>query len=463
MHNKAGTSLVEVLVTLVVFLVGIVSVVRIFPGGFFSMKHTENVAVANRLAQTELERWEGKSANLPGGILAWGESATSGVFTVYTDIDPDNLTEPIPPEGYYFTDVNRFRRIHGEATRIPVPSSANWSAGSIYILAFSPVAWSSDVPNPDPILVYGGQMRRLSLPRDPQDLRLRRHSEYAIDYEKAELYLLAVDRDRNYIIHYSYWQDVSGTMTLMPAVSVSIPVVPATPRDIDQGYQLVRIPALGGGDVSGMAGFQGIDYRSDSLHRQFDQRPVSNGGPVNWSGSDPYEFAVVDPIAGVLAFNPLGYDYTELTTRGKEPLVAYIDYTVLDWHIIREERKLSDYWTSPADLDTKLALRFIKKRDDTREFDGTVYGGLAPSFKLPYDVLAVDIETGASCTEASTVAFVLGPDGSQISTSERPAMQVNYKEGIIRFDPAFANVMAEDPSVRSPFQGKTFRLSLIHI
>jgi len=448
-NNNRGVSLVEVLVALVVFLIGMMAVVRMFPGGFATMKHSENVTLASRLAQAEIERWKGRSSNLPAGILAWGESGTAGVFVVYTDVDPENVSESIPPGGYYFSDANRFRRVHAEATKIPVPSGTRWNGASVYVLGFSPVACSTADPNPDPILVYGGPMRRRALRRYLPDLGLRSYNEYAIDYdysdgdsEAAVIYLRPAAFYREFVISYSYWKDSGPSSVRMETVlGQSLEVAAGVSRvDITVGTE--------GALLADEIGFRGIDHRSESLHRQFQELPVT-GGTVDWNLDDPYQFALADRLAGVLAFNPLGYGYEELTTRGKEPLTAYIDYTVLDWHIIREERRLPDVFSSPVDLDAKLTLRFIKKQGETAEFDGSTYAGLAPAFGLVSDVLAVDIETGDVYSE-NEASFVPG--------TSRPAMQVNYKEGIIRFDPLFPAVRASNPDAVSPFAGRTFRI-----
>ena len=449
--DKSGTSLIEVLVTFVVFLVGMVSVLRMFPGGFLSMRHTENATLAHRLAQTEIERWEGKTANLPSGILAWGEVAGSpGVNVVLTDVDPANLEDPLLPGGYYFSDANKYRRINSESTRIPVPTAANWNMGSVYVLGFSPIAWSNTTPNPDPIVIYGGEMRRKPFPRNVQNLQLKRYSEYALDYEHALLYLRPFrNRTRSFIITYSYWLESGTEMLLYPAVGVSVLVPPPSSSELDDGYQIAGIPVPGGVPP----GNWGIDQGSDSLHREFDEIAAADV----WNMEDPYEFKVLDPVGGVIAFNPLGYGYEELTARGKEPLTAYIDYTVLDWHIIHEERRLPDTFNSAADQDVKLTLRFIKKAGETMEPDGSTYQGLAsePPYSvtgsplIPYDVLAVDVETGDVYTQQSVTA------------TGNPVFTVNYKEGIIRFDPSYV-ILSPAPRPgepgSSPFQGKTFRI-----
>ena len=436
--DRSGTSLIEVLVTFVVFLIGMVSVLRMFPGGFLSMRQTENSTLAHRLAQAEIERWEGRSANLPSGILPWGRFLSSATAnSVLSDIDPANLTDPILPGGYYYSDVNKFRRINGEATRIPVPSASNWNAGSIYILGYSPIA--VDSTDPRSLIIYGGEMSRKPLPSDLRNLELKWYNEYAIDYHDALLYMKPLQgKDRYFVITYSYWQEDGVKMKLFPAVGVKVFVLAPAPEELDNGYQSVPIPPPMGGYFP--SEFNGIDEGSDSLHREFEELIVT----ATWSNTDPYEFKLVETVSGVVAFNPLGYGYMEMTSRGREPLTAYIDYTVLDWHIIREERKLADVFNSAADQDLKLTLRFIKKAGETMEQDGSVYAGLAPD--LTYDILAVDVETGREYSKDSLTA-----DG-------KPVFIVNYKDGVLRFDPDFIQKKLSDPTAQSPFQGKTFRV-----
>ena len=451
--DRSGTSLIEVLVTFVVFLIGIVSVLRMFPGGFLSMRHTESVTLANRLAQTEIERWEGKTANLPSGILAWGQTG-AGVLGALANEDPSNLEDPIAPGGYYFSDVNKFRRISSESTVIPVPSSTQWYNGSIYVLAFNPIAYDPADPN-NSIVVYGSEMKSIPLPRDLNDLRFGSSSEYAIDHENAELYLKPfAGTDRYFTITYSYWEDAGAAgIRRIPIVGIRFPVPMLNDGST---YQVVQIPVdelVPPTPVSSVPGFNGIDEGSYSLHRKFDNMTGILGQGI-WSPADPYQFKMLDPVSGVIAFNPLGYGYEEMTARGKEPLVAHIDYTVLDWHIIREERKLPDIFRSAADQEVKLTLRFIKKGGETVEQDGSIYAGLAPTVAFPItrDVLAIDVETGVVYDETSVIADPSSPTNGEL------VFQVNYKEGIIRFDPAFVDIHNNDQTAVSSFQGKTFRI-----
>lgn len=419
--DKRGMSLVEVLAALAVFVVGILVIVRLFPPGFFVVKQSENVTLANRLAQSELERLKGATLNLPAGILGW-DIVNNGVLI---GMDPDNMddlpglggmTHPANP--YYYTDVNKFRRIYSEATKIPAPMDTRFGFASIYVVNFSPIEWVDDKS----VTVKSGPMRRRGVPEDGG--AVRSSSEYAVDYQTAVLYVAQRNYDREYIISYSYWSKESGRPALIPVLSARV-FVPANQwkADITDGT-----PA--GTLVKNASGFSGIDSGSESVHRSFAQI----GAAAVFDPNNPYQYKIMDQHQGILAFNPAGYGYDEVTAWGRVALTAYVDYDVLDWHIIREERKLPDQVTSPVDMDVKLTLRFIKNaglqdasppvQRPTVEMDGSNYAGLAA--QIPVSILAIDVQTGQFFTEASRYP---DPDSAEW------AMTVNYKDGIIRFHP----------------------------
>ncbi len=429
-------SLVEVLAALAVFVIGILVIVRMFPPGFFVVKQSENVTLANRLAQAELERLKGMTVNLPAGILGL-DPATGSVLTGLDPDDMDPLTVPsvVAADQYYYSDVNKSRHIYSESTKIPAPmksplySTTNNPQVSIYILNFSPV----DGTAPNSIIVRSGPMRRRNIPE--QGRPIRSSSEYAIDYKNAKLYLRPAGYPREYVLSYSYWVSGGGRPVMMSVLSAIVTVPANHPDPVD-----ILLP--GGGPVSGVSGFGGIDYGSESVHRSF--RHVASNNVDNFTPGEPYEFVILDGTQGVIAFNPAGYGYEETTAWGRVPLTAYIDYDVLDWHIIREERKLPepDQIRSPADLDVKLTLRFIKNAGlsdvanpgypQTVEIDGNKYVGLHA--RMPYSILAIDAQTGEWFNEESKLA----------GGSSEWAMTVNYKDGIIRFHQSLA--------------GRTFRI-----
>ena len=422
LHNR-GTSLVEVLVALTIFVVGILTVVRMFPPGFRVVKQSESVTLANRLAQSELERLKGTSANLPVGILARDPSVLDGVIT---GISPDDLTDlPGTSGDPYYTDVNKFRRIYAEATRIPSPidyNVPNTSPGdplrenSIYVMSFSPVD-----PN-RPIVVRSGPMRRRGVPESGRSVRST--SEYAIDYNAAKLYVRPLSYPREYVINYSYWTKANGRPELRPVLSAVVVVPAMTGNSTTDGIVDIPRPAD--------TGFMYIDSGSDSLHRSFSL--IANNVP--WDTGNPYQYKIFDQVRGVIGLNPAGHGYEETTQWGRVALTAYIDYDVLDWHIIREEKKLPDASLLPsaADLSMRLTLRFVKNaglpnvappaQPATVEYNGDTYAGLSAG--LPFSILAIDIQTGEWFYEET-----------QISSGQW-AFEVNYKDGIIKFHPGLA-------------------------
>lgn len=400
-------SLIEILAALAVFVIGILSVVRIFPGGFFAVRSSEELTLANRLGQAELERWKANAANLPAGIFAW--DAANNVID--TTLDPDNLDNG---------DVNKFRQVYEEAVKIPTPIPYTTPGGttgyrSVYVLGFSPI-------EPSSIVVKGGPMQRIPLPGNIGDLILNNTNGYAIDYKTAKIYLLPVNYDRYFVISYSYWKD--GTTPQLVTVIDQDVTIPANTdsQDIPMGTGATP-PSL-----ATVTGFLGIESGSESLHRKF-----IDIGTGTWSTAtspnlpDPYEYQVLNKDLGIIAFSPNAYSTDELTARGKEPLTAYIDYRVLDWHIIHEDRKIPDVaGSSTGLLNVKLTLRFLKDKSKTQEFDGTAYPGLSAS--LPYDVLAVDLSSGDVYSENSVVP----------GTPPTPVFQINYDDGIVKFDPSYA-------------------------
>lgn len=470
LHSNSGTSLIEVLVTLGIFVTGMVYILRMFPGGFLSIKHSESVTLANRLAQSELERLEGRAANLPSGIVPWCWDGTQ--FNIMSTVDPDNMgpqpdmgSYPAGYDPYYFSDVNKFRRVIGETTGIPAPSSTNLNGGSVYVLQFSPIlaaSFDGKINPDDKVNVYGGNLRRRWIAQGASAPKLKTYGEYAIDYDDAMIYVrpFSGTQPRYYLLTYSYWLSDQGSVTLRPATGIRIKVDPVAPSQVNSGNIEIRIPAPGGGYLNAVQGFEGIDRVSDTFAREF-VRIAQSGA---WDPTDPYEFKLVDPVSGVLAFNPAGYGYEEYTARGKTTLTANIDYTILDWHIIHEERTVpshingTDYTGTPADLDAKLTLRFLKKTDESDSAPGIPYTGLAPNYGMPFDVMAVDVETGDIYVNSPNQAY---PDYHYFIPGTSPvrrAMEVNYKDGIIRFDPDFAALKQSDATAQSPFAGKSFRI-----
>lgn len=423
-NNQKGISLIEVLVAMVIFVGGILYVLQIFPGGFNTVRQSEYQTMANRMAQSELERLKGRIENLPEGIVAIDPS---DINRTLVNLDAASLrvmgNAPAGSERY-FSDANRFRRIIGEVTRIPtpMPSEDEWASGAAYTLSFSPIDAARGVT------VYSNPMRRQQLTADLRWLVWMGMRDYSIDYDEGLLYVRRADYDREYLISYSYW-DQSGAQPRLIAVNkITIQVTAKPDTDPDPEEIQIMAPDPANGNqlvwVKNIPGYAGIEQGTDVLRRKFTDL-TSSMAPnltVPWGTNDPYEFVVRDSAAGILAFNPMGYGYEELTTTGKEKLTAYIDYDVNDWHVIREERKVPHDPAVPNDdyIDVKLTLRAIKVKDGTTNYDDTKYLGVTPN--LPYSVIAVDTENGRVYNEDSLV-----------SVFNVSALKINYRDGIIGF------------------------------
>ena len=67
--RQLGTSLIEVLIVIVLLLIGIFSVIRLFPPGFLAARHSETATLASRLAKQEMDRYTNAAANLMDAVV----------------------------------------------------------------------------------------------------------------------------------------------------------------------------------------------------------------------------------------------------------------------------------------------------------------------------------------------------------------------------------------------------------
>ena len=67
---RRGTSLIEILVAMVILLVGIYSLVQLFPSGFSLIIYGRNVTQAHALASGMLEDWRVRHDTLPDAVIA---------------------------------------------------------------------------------------------------------------------------------------------------------------------------------------------------------------------------------------------------------------------------------------------------------------------------------------------------------------------------------------------------------
>ena len=133
--------------------------------------------------------------------------------------------------------------------------------------------------------------------------------------------------------------------------------------------------------------------------------------------ADPYEYKLLSENIqsapgtlsfaniGVLAFNPAGSTYSERTPYGQRAFTALVDYAVLDWHIIREDREVGLGFNTPlpgggSAYSIRTTLPFIKRIGDT-EPDDSIYDGLYRDANTPVDLQLFDLVGNGTFAQAN--------------------------------------------------------------
>lgn len=431
-------TLVELLIAMAIFTTGILIVIRIFPTGFSILKHTTSATIASRLAQAEIERIEGSNA-MPAGILPGTrvvvDGGLKGAFQ-FVDTDFTKLTD----SNSLGTDVNKYRFIFEEPASIPSPTTVS---GGMYSFLFGPVAWRSDLTIGDPannvnrsVVLYSAPMYKLASPTNINDFPnvTTNSSDYLIDYANSKIYVSPSTVDRNFVLTYT---DANTLQSYVGVVCYVQGNASTTNQVIDLASMIPGITIRKGSEV---------------LHRRFDQ--IADGTDMaQWDQNNPYQYRVrhadnaANGLAYAIEFNPHAYGATETTSGGTRALTAYVSYEVLDWHILHEERRIADAPSAYDDpvLNVRLGLGSIKKSGFTIENDNTKYTGLMSSYApLAYDVVVLDMSpTLGDCKayylryEGDTAVGSLSVPDPLDSDALKQAFTINYKEGIIHFNPYF--------------------------
>lgn len=415
-RTQRGTSLIEIMIVLVVLLVGIFLAIRIFPIGFGVLRANGNRSIATRMAEQQMNVLRNDASNLPQGVL-FAYPGANGNLVVQTQIDPDNLEQfdsnnngVSDDEAFnpYFLDVNKFRYIKGEGAKVPPPTTLGVGAGSVYVCKFGPLLMDPTVGNPEAVpgtpqekalfdsylAVYGAPMTRVNV-ESPGVANapapggfFRTQQTYLIDYgeDQGEPAMIAfaprsgAGAPRTFRITLTY---DTGAALVTNTFSMTI-------TDAQAGtWQPLNVTDV----VPG----------SETVAREFNRIPASGA----WNTSDPYQYKLVSPNIttgnggtvgniGVLNFNPSGANYSEGTTTGLQPFVAYVDYAVLDWHILREEREVpSVILTGGNTIPIRLTLDRLKRIGDS-ESDNTIYAGLYgdPNNQIDIQVFNLNDPTG---------------------------------------------------------------------
>ncbi len=407
-NRSRGASLIEVLVVIVIFAVGILSVVQLFPRGLSVLKTSKNISVANQLARSEMERLKGQTEQIPEAILAVNPSATS--FSL--DIDRAALLSDALPSGTtgvtaggvvvspfggvnwkFATGANRFRTIIGEGRTIPAPrfipqTNGGTLYGGLMVLQFAPIERKTAGSS---VLVYGNDMQRVFVDEAPNWFR---DGQAVIVDEDNLLYLpVGTARNRQYRMTLTYYTTVAGRRESRSIVVV-LDAPALSPRAGYRAYSLTDLIQADFGDTA-----EWIDYDTLRIQRIFLEVPANGFSTPGVGGitqqDSAYEFRLLDPDLGVLLFNPAGYNLFEFRNRGRVALRARVDYNVIDWRVIRDDFRAPD----AAPFQQKLILGSLKVKGE-QDIDLSPYQGIPISLTVDgggtetRDLILLDSDTG---------------------------------------------------------------------
>lgn len=155
---------------------------------------------------------------------------------------------------------------------------------------------------------------------------------------------------------------------------------------------------------------------------------ANNGGSFTAAfGNDPYSYALMDPELGtstttpvsdtnlgVIAFSPAA---AKIRDANGNPLMATINYSAADWHIIHEDHTLGE--TLGQNPTARLSLKDLYQLGQSLP-DNSLYSGIVSGMANPSDFDVIDLDTGQATSDTASPA------------SLRPT-EVDYNNGVMTF------------------------------
>lgn len=491
-RKNAGTTLIEVLVVIVVFLVGILAVVQVFPPGLSLLRTTRNNTVAAALGDAELQRIVGQPGELAEMILPVSYVNQAGGIRILVntnrrpgDLMPDKDATPLPGRidsqgnvlvggssiGNWMkvSGSNLFSRVIGETKPVPSPRRIpglppGSDYGGLLQLTFAPTYYfqtAAGIGEPGVVLMYGNDLARRwgdrNENRPSPTGRWRDYEFYFVEAANTDMtYFPGEDQvwisparnsDFRIAFSFSYLEPNSGNVQQYDVI-IQARIDVATPPPYAQVagnflvislQQLVAEPdVFGNASQFSAANFRSAEFGSVRVSRVYRELPLA----TPFTG-DPYEYKIlgaastggagVDYCMGTLLVNPAAFEATFRTERGQRiPLQANVDYTVLDWRIIRDEFRVPRV----NDGNVKLTLNSIKPRSGLGK-DGRPNPGLgiaSPSLLPPEpnkteDMVVVDLESGG---------LIMGnaendPNAPGYPQNPTSAWQADKSNGVLQF------------------------------
>lgn len=131
---QRGVSLIEILVVLVILVTGILTIIRLFPSGFFSIQSTGNAALANSLGGAALNLGAQDAQGLPDAIVP-DDLAMDDLSSAVTNAAAYSSYDPDDPN-----NLENARVVQNET--VAVPTAVNGQ--SVYVVNYGPVSMPAD-------------------------------------------------------------------------------------------------------------------------------------------------------------------------------------------------------------------------------------------------------------------------------------------------------------------------------
>ncbi len=485
-RKSAGTTLIEILVVIVVFTVGILAVVQIFPKGFQILTLNRMAAMATFLSRDQMQKLNAHPEMLPEAILPvdiHGDTADPNFVSTNLSfnglgINPDGSAilgdgnsvdfANNPVNWQSVTGFNNVRRIVGETQTIPAPKIVGNGGintyGGLVVLQFGPTSvYFKSNGSADNLQVYSNDLtKNLGYPTA------------GVVYSDFDYFFIASLPNANPV---SFQVQVPvGSLTRQYRVSFDAYVVQSSGTPLKRSYsQTVTVTstasATNGFHPIYLAGspdnanpnivsdtLASIDFDSIRVQRVF--IPISSASAFD---HDPFEVKLLNPYLGTLLFSPYAYNYYITRSAGpREALKAKITYDVRDWRILREDFRVDGNAPSSHQLPIQSLRTATQAYVDGRPATGGTNGfgfenALTDQNGVDHFVL-MDLSTGGTFYEADPVSHqsLISVDKSRgiISFNDYDASRAGVQGYLLLPDGSSQEVDMADRPVRALYQAR---------
>ena len=449
---QRGVSLIEVLVVLVILVTGILTIIRLFPSGFFSIQSTGNAALADSMGSAAIGAGAQNSSSLPDAILPDDLAADNlanaimnpAAYSNYDPDDPNNLenarvvsNETITVPSVTTSLINGVQVKQSvyvvkygpvvmpadptmTASQLPLyftVNSPNWTALSgdstqVSVVGSDDLPQNTLVPGQEKFLVDLAS-KKIAVPyasytpdgttsptSDTPPVTVQNANSYA---QKMVAVITCYDSAANTYTPYTVYLDV-------PAGTPRNGSNPYAPFGLDKLSYLADVPGTG---TPGSGNYQGgwfdptknyqdsppgqtvptnLPWVSVTLYRPYNG--LANNANTNFT-NDPYEFRLVSPnivTANSTGANPgaVGFNPKAAVGSGAQARKAQISYITYAWSILHEDHDIPSLTGTGSTFAVRTTVPNLLLAGSANP-DNSINPGIAGSSD---SIVLLDLDTG---------------------------------------------------------------------